>query len=300
MDSQPAGSTETWDIARLLKWTANYFAQRDLDEPRLSAEILLATALGCRRIELYTRFDQIPTSDQLDSFRSLVKKAANHTPIAYLVGEKEFFSLSFSVSPAVLIPRPETELLVQQAIEFVRQSGNSAPRILDVGTGSGCIAVAIATQLPQSTIVATDVCAEALKIATTNAQRYGMGDRIEFAQADRLSLPGSLRPEGGFDLIVSNPPYIAADEMASLPANVRDFEPRPALTDEDDGLSFFRDLAQDGQPLLASGGAVMVEIADGQAEAVARVFGEQGTWRPAGRWRDVGGGQIRVLAFYGT
>lgn len=285
-----------WTVKRLLTWTTEYFDRHQLDEPRLAAEILLSRALECDRIALYTRFDRLPDPDQLARFRDHVKKASAHTPIAYLVGQKEFFSLIFAVSPAVLVPRPETEMLVQQAIEMGRAVGGPID-ILDVGVGSGCIAVTVAKNLPSSRVVATDISPEAIDVARTNAERHGVIDRIRFAQVDRLALPDELLPESGFDLIVSNPPYVGASEMASLPANVRDHEPRAALTDESDGLSYYRVFAEGAAQLLKPSGAILLEIADGQCDLVTRLFDATGDFLPDGVWRDVGGGPPRVLRF---
>jgi len=290
------GADAAWTVKRLLAWTTEHFVRHQLDEPRLAAEILLAQALNCDRIALYTRFDRQPDPDQLGRFRENVKKAAAHTPIAYLVGQKEFFSLIFTVSPAVLVPRPETELLVQQVIEMGRAAGGPID-ILDVGVGSGCIAVTVAKNLPACRVVATDISPEAINVARTNAERLGVVDRIRFVEADRLKVPDELRPEMGFDLIVSNPPYVGVGEMASLPANVRDHEPRAAVTDESDGLSFYRDFANGSSRLLKPGGVMLLEIADGQCDSVTRLFNESGAFQPDGVWRDVGGGHPRVLRF---
>ncbi len=297
--TQPNGASaqQPWTINRLLDWTRQHFESHGLDEPRLAAEILLAHALGCKRIELYTRFDQVPAADPLASFRELVKQAARHTPISYLVGHKEFYSLSFAVEPAVLIPRPETEILVQRVIELARERVGETVRILDVGTGSGCITIALLKNLPTAEAVATDVVPAALVVAATNAERHGVADRIRLLEADRLDLPPDAVPTGGFDVLVCNPPYIAADEMAGLDANVRDHEPRAALTDEADGLSFYRSLADAGPGVLRAGGALFLEVGETQAAAVREIFAETPGWTHVATWKDTTGPHERVLRF---
>ncbi|HRX87600.1 MAG TPA: peptide chain release factor N(5)-glutamine methyltransferase [Phycisphaerae bacterium] len=297
MPSSPTEKTEPWTIQRLLNWTKGHLAAKGVGEPRLATEVLLAQALGCRRIDLYARFDRVPEPGQLDVFRDLVKRAAGHTPISYLVGRKEFYSLEFEVSPAVLIPRPETELLVQQAIETVRGWDRPDCHLLDLCTGSGCIAIALLKNLPTVRALATDVSADALAIAARNAAAHGVDERLTLVEADRLVLPGDAVPAQGFDLIACNPPYVAVGEMATLDANVRDHEPHLALTDGSDGLSFYRLLAEESAALLQPEGALLLEVADGGAEAVREIFAAHPTWRHTGTWRDAVAGHERVLRY---
>jgi len=296
---QPTSSSTNgpWTTQRLLDWTRAHLAAKGVAEPRLAAEVLLAKALGCRRIELYARFDRLPAAEQLDVFRELVKRAAQHTPISYLVGTKEFYSLQFAVTPAVLIPRPETELLVQQAIETVRTAKLAAPHILDLCTGSGCIAIALLKYLPDARAVATDISAEALSVAARNAEAHGIADRMRLIEADCLDLPADCVPAGGFDIIACNPPYIGRDELAELDANVRDHEPRMALTDDADGLSFYRVLAGGVSTLMRADGRLFIEIADERAHAVRAVFAAAGGLAEDGAWRDAVAGHERVLRF---
>jgi len=265
MGSQPNTNAAPWTIGRLLSWTGDYLARQAVDEPRLSAEVLLAHALDCRRIDLYARFEKEPEPDHVTEFRALVKRAAEHEPVAYLVGEKEFFSLSFTVTPDVLIPRPETETLVEVVVDRCQARSIATPRIFDLGTGSGCIIVALLTQLPEATAIASDLFAPALEIAHQNAERHGVAERVTFVEADRFAIPEELAEAGTFDLVVSNPPYVAETDMETLAANVRDYEPRTALTDGADGLSFFRALGDEGAKLLKPDGALIVEVAAGQA-----------------------------------
>ena len=249
-----------------MSWTGEYFDRHEVDEPRLSAEVLLAHTLDCRRIDLYAGFEKEPEPERVTEFRALVKRAADHEPIAHLVGEKEFFSLSFMVTTDVLIPRPETETLVEVAVDRCQARSIGGLRIFDLGTGSGCIIVALLTQLPEATAVATDLSAAALDIARQNAERHEVADRVAFAEADRFAIPEEFARPGTFDLVVSNPPYVAEGDLETLAANVRDYEPQTALTDGADGLSFFRALGDDGAKLLKPDGALIVEVAAGQAQ----------------------------------
>jgi release factor glutamine methyltransferase len=286
MMSAPAA--ETWSIGRLLEWTRGYLAEKGHDEPRLSAELLLAHALDCRKIELYTRYELTPTVEQIDAFRSLVRRAASHEPIAYLVGHKEFFSLDFEVTSAVLIPRPESELLVEQALEHCKRLDKPRFDVLDIGTGSGCLALAIAKLLPAAYVVATDVSGDALEIAGRNVSRHNLNERIRLLEADGLLLPSDAVPAGGFDVIVSNPPYIADGDVAGLPANIREYEPRIALAGGADGLDLVRRIASDGLRMLAVDGRCIVEAATGQDERVVELFASNG-WRHEKTVRDLGG-----------
>lgn len=272
MNPTPTTNDAPWTIARLLTWTTEFLTRQGVDDPRLAAEVLLASAAGWRRIDLYARFEKTLDAEPLTKFRAWVKRAADHEPIAYLVGQREFFSLPFFVGPDVLIPRPESETLVESLVDYAKKTGWSAPRILDLGTGSGCLIVALLANLPGATGVATDVSETALAVARSNAERNKVADRLTCVLADRLALPESVIPSGGFQAIVCNPPYIPLDTVASLDRAVKDFEPKLALTDGGDGLSFYRDLAKAGAALLAADGVLVVEVADGQSAAVAEIL----------------------------
>lgn len=297
MCPQFSASESDWTIGRLLSWTSEYLTRNGVEDARLASEVLLAHATQRRRIDLYAHFDDVPGTEQVARFRALVKDAAAHRPIAYLVGEKEFFSLAFTVTPDVLIPRPETETLVEVVVDHAQRAGWSAPRVLDVGTGSGCIAIAILKQLAGATAVATDVSAAALEVARGNAVRHGVTARLTVVEADRLTLPQGMVPAEGFDVIVSNPPYIAREAVDRLYAPGREYEPRIALTDDGDGLSFYRSMTTDAPALLARSGVVVVEVADNQAPAVVETMGKTGVFVPRGAWKDRVVGQDRVLMF---
>lgn len=288
-----------WTIGRLVTWTTGHLSRAGVADARLGTELLLARALGCRRIDLYTRFDQVPEAAALDAFRAFVKRAALREPIAYIIGEREFFSLPFRVTRDVLIPRPETETLVERVLDHGKAHTLTAPTILDVGTGSGCIAVALLSQWPGARCVASDVSEAALTIASENASRNGVGERVRFVVADRFMLSAEVVPEGRFDIIVCNPPYIAVGAIAGLDPEVREYEPRSALTDEGDGLSFYRDLAVEAERLLSPDGAMFVEVADGCAEAVRAVMASGG-WSHMLTARDRVMGKERVLGFCRT
>ncbi|MCH7993323.1 MAG: peptide chain release factor N(5)-glutamine methyltransferase [Planctomycetes bacterium] len=295
MSAQPHADESAWTIKRLLTWTSEYLGAQGVEETRLAAEVLLAHATDRRRIDLYARPEDVPDAMQVEKFRGLVKLAANHEPIAYLVGVKEFLSLSFKVTRDVLIPRPETETLVEAVVDYCRERTLDRPRLVDIGTGSGCIAVAILTQMENARVVATDISQEALDVASENAARHGVSDRFEAVPADRLALPTEVVPSGGFDVLMSNPPYVTQEEWSELPANVRDCEPTGALTDGADGLSFYRSIACDGPELSARDGIVVVEIGDGQADHARDVLESHGHYRQVRRVADTVTGRERVL-----
>lgn len=259
-------ASETWTVRRLLEWTEDFLRKKGIEGPRLEAQILLAHALGCQKIDLYVRHDEVPAEDKRAAFRELIRKRAEGTPVAYLVGYREFYSLPFIVTPAVLIPRPETETLVMQALGIMRSM--ESPRVLDIGTGSGCIAITLAKQHKNAQLTAVDASAAALEVAAANASRHKISDRISFAEGDLFG------PVNGrqFDVIVSNPPYIADDEFAALDKGVRDFEPRSALAGGPDGLEFYRRIASEAPASLVPGGSILVEIGATQGPAVSKLF----------------------------
>lgn len=281
----------------MLTWTSKYLEQGGVDEPRLSAELLLSHALACAKIDLYARFDRVPDEAQRARLRELVRRAARHEPIAHLIGCKEFYSLTFEVTPDVLIPRPETETLVERAIAFCRSLDTDPATFLDLGTGSGCVAIAVLSQVPGARAVATDVSEAALDVARRNARTHAVLDRLTLVKADRLGLPADCVPEGGFDAIVSNPPYVADDELTSLPEDVREYEPRVALSAGRDGLTFYRTLHDSGPGVLKPGGSVLVEIGAGMGQAVREVMEAGDTFQHAGTWRDPGDPHDRVMQF---
>lgn len=259
--------TETWTIGRLLEWTTQYLKQHGADSPRLDAEVLLAEALSCPRIQLYAAFADVPGEEIRTAFRDLVRRRAEGAPVAYLVGKREFYSLAFRVSPDVLIPRPETEFLVIRLLDLATPA-EQAYSIADVGTGSGIIAVCAAKWLPASRVLAVDVSPKALEIAAANAADHGVGDRLEFLQSDLFA---AVPAERTFDFIVSNPPYVAEHEVAGLSRDVRDFEPRGALVSGPNGTETLARLIEQAAARLKPGGWLLTEISP-QIEAAVRAL----------------------------
>jgi len=372
-----------WTVSRLLAWTRDYFGRQGVESPRLCAELLLAHAMGCPRIRLYTQYEAVPSPDVLDRYREAVKAAAAGTPIAYLTGVKEFFSLEFEVTPDVLIPRPETEILVERTVRLLRDSeagGHAAPgaeaaggqvalgaehaagaqvapgagdaaaaeettgaegtagvqapagesarlsgrntthRILDLGTGSGCIAVALAKNLPDAALFASDISEAAVNVARRNAARHGVAERIEFRVGDlfapweatregpaeaNVSLqrergptddtgaarPGSATARPGsalFDVIVSNPPYVATAPGTPVAENVRKYEPHAALFAGPDGLDVIRRIIAEAPRWLAPNGHLLMEMAFDQAHKVCGLLNSS-HWQHVTTYRDAAG-----------
>ncbi len=257
---------EVWTVGRLLQWTTGYLKEHEADSPRLDAEVLLAEALGCQRIELYTTFDNRPDEAARAAFRELVKRRAEGTPVAYLVGRREFYSLDFRVNADVLIPRPETELLVVTALDLAKQRTNGEPiAVADVGTGSGIIAACIAKHLPECRVTAVDISPKALDVARTNAVERGVAERIELIESDLLA---AVDPKHRFDFILSNPPYVKSSEWDSLAVDVRDHEPRMALVAGDRGTETIERLIPQAADRLDPGGHLLMEIGPAIHDAV--------------------------------
>jgi release factor glutamine methyltransferase len=277
-------SDEAWTVGRLLTWTTDWLGTRGSDAPRLDAEVLLAHVRGCPRIMLYTAFDTVVSDAERGQFRELVKRRGDGEPVAYLVGGREFFSLPFGVTKDVLIPRPETEGLVVRTIDLGKPA--AAPRIVDVGTGSGAIAVAVAKHLPQAALAATDNSPAALAVARANAERHGVADRIEFVEADLLADP---RLDGPWDVIVSNPPYVRDDEFPALPRDVRDHEPRTALVAGPTGAEVVARLAAEGVTRLVPGGWLLVEIGPSTVAAAEAAIAAQPDLEPGPTLKDMAG-----------
>jgi len=261
---------EPWTILRLLNWTTDFFKKRGSESARLDAEILLAHARDCARIDLYTAFAEVPSDEQRVAFRELVRRRGEGTPVAQLVGYKEFYSLRFRVNEHVLIPRPETEELVSAAIDLAKQipSGQRPLRIADVGTGSGVIAVTLAKQIDDCAITAVDVSAAAIKIAQWNADQHDVTLKITFAESDLL---GSIDPSAQFHLILSNPPYITEAEYDQLDPSVRNFEPQGALVAGPDGCEVIRRLLAEAPNRLLPGGTILIELSPMIADACLEI-----------------------------
>jgi len=261
-DDQP------WTIGRLLKWTTDFLREKNAESPRLDAEVLLAHARDCQRIELYTVFEEVPDEQVRQKFRELVSRRAGGAPVAYLVGHREFFSLSFLVTPDVLIPRPETELLVVRALDLAKSSSQPL-RIADLGTGSGVLAVCCAKHLPACSVVALDVSPSALDVAKQNATRHEVAARIEFVCSDLFA---ECPVTAEFDLFVSNPPYVASSEMADLDAGVRDHEPRLALDGGEQGTEIIERLLPQVAERLKPNGWLLIEVSPTNASRVEQLL----------------------------
>jgi release factor glutamine methyltransferase len=274
--SAETGQKKQWAIRELLGWTNEYLAKAQVDQSRLCAEILLSHVLRCQRIELYTRFDHCPESEKLSEFRELVKRCAAHEPVAYLTGKAHFYSLELEVCPAVLIPRSETETLVSVAIDHLRK-GTSRPTVdvLDLCTGSGCIAIAIAANVVEADVLAVDNSDAALEIARRNIEANGLAGRVT-TLISNLFETIDQSGKGTFDVIVSNPPYISAKEFDKLHANVRDYEPRQALQGGGDGLAFYQRILDSAREYLADEAMLMVEVGYDQGKDVVELFEKSG------------------------
>lgn len=254
-----------WTIGSALKWTEAYFKKQGLFKPRSDAEILLSHAIHKRRIDLYLQFDHPLSETELSAFKELVKRRAQHEPIQYMTGHQEFWSLDFSVGPGVLIPRPETECLVEQSLKILNNDTKEKIRILDMGCGSGVIAIALAKERPGAEIVAVDMSQTALSRALENAKKHGVGERIEFRRSDIYS---GLKEEK-FDLIVSNPPYIRKDEWETLDLEIRNYEPKEALVGGEEGIDFHMRIIDSASLFLTKKGWLLFEIAPQQVKPLS-------------------------------
>ena len=266
---------QDWTIQKLLNWVTEHFTEKGIDSPRLSAELLLGYVLGMERIELYTQFDKVIGKEQLDKLHDLVKRAGENEPIAYITGRCEFYSLELELSRDCLIPRPETELLVERAIEFLRQR-NGQQLVCDLCTGSGCIAVTIVKNYPKAKIIATDISDAALKVAAKNVEKYKLTERIKLLCGDLFDPIVPQLDEAKSDLIVCNPPYVSTAEFERLDRNVKDYEPAESLVGGVDGLDVYKRIIEKANDFLTANGALMLEIGYRQGEAVRELLERSG------------------------
>lgn len=267
---------QSWTIRDLMKFSIDYLQRHGFDEARLTVELLLAHALQCQRIELYTNFEKPLSKEELKGFRACLERRLAHEPVQYIVGSTSFMGLQFVVDPRVFIPRPETETLVEQVMTISNgREGDERLEILDVGTGSGNIAVAVAKLVRRVHVTTIDTSADALSVARINAAAHGVLERVTFEQCDVFdSVETSISVP--FDVLVSNPPYVSASEWKELQPEVRQFEPQAAVSDQDDGYKYYRRLAQVAPLLLRPDGAVVMEVGAGQAQRVEHLFQESG------------------------
>lgn len=266
-------------VLEVIQKSADFLTNKGVDSPRLQAELLLAHVLKLPRMKLYLNFERELSDAELTGLRELVKRRGQREPLQHITGSTSFCGLEMDVNRHVLVPRPETELLAELGWKFLekRQTSDSkhagpetgAPIALDFGTGSGCIAIALAAKCPAASLVALDASVEALTMAKQNAGRNNVGGRIEFLHGDGFA---ALAAGATFDLIISNPPYIPSAEIATLQTEVRDFDPRAALDGGADGLDFYRRLSVESPAFLKPAGRIMLEFGDGQSEAVKEIF----------------------------
>lgn len=260
----------------IIRRTTEYFKRHNVDSPRLTIELMLCEILKCNRVGLYMHYDKPLENNELEYLRDMVRRRASREPLQYIIGSTEFFGLPFKVSPAALIPRPETEMLAEMAKKYIENSGQDNPSILDIGTGSGCIAIALAVCFPKACVDAIDISNSALALAGENVRLNGVTN-TRFMQADIFSdIFADWNSTEKYDIIVSNPPYIQADDIQELQPEVGRFEPLIALTDKADGLSFYRRFAETFRFLLNVGGCFFVEIGCGQADSICGIFSAAG------------------------
>jgi release factor glutamine methyltransferase len=256
-------------VLEAIQKSTDFLARKSVESPRLQTELLLAHLLKMPRMKLYLNFERALTTAETDTLRELITRRSRREPLQHITGSTSFCGYEIAVNRQVLVPRPETEILAELGWEFLSTLNSQSSTALDFCTGSGCIAIALAAKCPGARIIATDISADALNLAGENAVRSHVAERIKFRHGDGFD---ALSGEGMFDLIVSNPPYIPSDEIATLQPEVRDFDPRSALDGGADGLEFYRLIALEAKAFLKPGGKVMVEFGDGQAEAIRKIF----------------------------
>ena len=254
-------SGRSWRLLDILENTSRFFAAKGLENARLQAELLLAAVLGVNRLDLYLQFERPLHTSEVDRYREYVRQRLQRVPVQYITGVAAFRHLELTVTPAVLIPRPETEVLVDVALELLPAGG----RVLDLCCGSGAVALSLAQEAAAAKVVATDVSAAALEVAKANGQRCGLAERVEWHCGDLFAPLHGIEP---FDLIAANPPYVRRDDLAQLAPEVRDYEPHLALDGGEDGLAYYRRIAQEAADFIRPGGYLLLEVGDGQSAAV--------------------------------
>lgn len=259
-------------VLEVIQKSTDFLAKKGVDSPRLQIELLLAQVLKMPRMKLYLNFDRRVADAELEQLRQIVIRRGNREPLQHILGTTSFCGIELTVNPQVLIPRPETELLAEHAWTFLSTLNLQPSTALDFGTGSGCLAIAIALKCASTEVHALDLSADALAVAKENAARYGLTERIQFHPGDGFTAP----PRGlQFDLIVSNPPYIPSAEIDTLDPEVRDHDPKLALDGGPDGLDFYRRFAEEAPAFLKPHGRIMLEFGDGQAGSIRQIFENQ-------------------------
>lgn len=265
-------SNPTWLLMDVLKSATDFLKSKSIENPRLNAEQLLAHSLQMDRMSLYLQFDRPLTQQERDTYKNCLRRRAENEPLQYIIGQTEFMSLPFTVTPEVLIPRPETETLVEAVAEIVKKE--DSVHILDIGTGSGIIAVSLAHYLPNADLTAIDISDSALAVAKQNATLNQVDGRIRFFMGDVMGDSFLSLFPNGFDVVVSNPPYVTKQEFEQLPEEIRKHEPKEALTDHGDGLDFYRKISEIGHTLVKPDGVIFVEVGDTQSQSVQLIFAE--------------------------
>ncbi len=255
-------------VLEAINLSTEFLGKKEIESPRINAELLLAHTLNCRRLDLYLSYDRPLNEDEVNIYREFIRRRSKSEPLQYIIGKVEFYGLEFNVNPSVLIPRQETEILVETIINSVNKEDNL--RILDIGVGSGNISVSLAKHLPYTKITASDISEEALVIAKANAEMNNVLERINFINHNILK--DDLEDE--FDIVVSNPPYISEKEFPELKDELKVYEPRNALTDFSDGLNYFKTISSRAQKFLINNGKIFFEAGQGQAEDVKKILGE--------------------------
>ena len=281
MQNQPKSNDPEWTILKLLKWTTSYFKSHDIDSPRATAEILLAHVLKAERIDLYLRYDQPLYSIELSQFRAFIKRRVKREPVAYIVGVKEFWSMDFTVTGDVLIPRPETECLVKAALGLLPEDSSSDPipmpkRILELGTGSGAVILALASMRPKHLYFASDSSIKAVKLAKLNSKRHGLDGIVNFFCADWLAPLNSERHR--FDIIISNPPYVPSRVIGRLQPEIYKYEPVAALNGGKGGLFCLRHIINNAQAHLNRQGSLLLEVGHDQKDEVQKIIDKCGNY----------------------
>jgi release factor glutamine methyltransferase len=286
-------TTETWTINRLLTWTADYFKKQQIEQPRLEAEVLLGYALGCPRIALYTRYEEVVSDEIRAKFREFVKNRVAGMPVAYIAGKKEFYSLNFSVTRDTLIPRPETEHLVTAVLDALKAlPAGTEQHVADVGTGSGAIAIAVAKYAPKCQVTAIDASAAAAKVAEQNAKELGVAERVKVVVGDLLS---GIAADRKFAAVAANLPYVSQAEYEQLDKSVKDFEPASALVSGPAGTELIAKLIPQAAEHLVAGGLLALEVSPMIADQVATLLNQDGQFEPATIAKDLAGHK-RVVA----
>ena len=291
-----------WTVAKILRWAEQDLSNHRVPDPYIEAEYLLAHVLGCNRKDLLIHPERVLTSDEMKRFRGFIERRGRREPVQYIIGEVEFRGLLFKVNRDVLIPRPETELLVEEAINSIEGRDVSGQgkdiTVIDLCTGSGCIAISIAREFPYSRVYAVDISEGAIDVARENAERYGVGDRIIFLPGDMYEAIEPLGLDGEIDLIISNPPYVSLNEMAQLQPEIREYEPESSLYGGEDGLDFYRSIIDEAPFYLSNGGLLIMETGYRQAERVKDLIEQEDVFEHIEVKKDLAGIERLIKGTY--